>query len=100
MKPANIQHIGSELAIAWDDSTESYIPLARMRRGCPCAYCSGEKDLMGRTHKGPELPLSPAAFELKGFEPVGAYAIRITWGDGHSSGIYSFEYLKKLGENA
>ena len=97
MKPANIQLTGDELAIAWDDRSESFIKLERLRRSCPCAYCSGETDVLGNVSRGPQLPLQPSAFELRSFETVGTYAIRPVWGDGHSSGIYSYDYLRKLG---
>jgi DUF971 family protein len=97
VKPVNIQVLGPELAIAWDDKSESYIPLEKLRLACPCAYCSGETDVLGNVARGPKVQLQPAAFELKSFETVGTYAIRPVWGDGHSSGIYSYDYLKKLG---
>lgn len=98
MKPANIQVLGSELAIAWDDGAESYIQLERLRLGCPCAYCSGETDVLGNVSRGPKVPLQATAFDLKSFETVGTYAIKPVWGDGHSSGIYSYELLRKLGQ--
>jgi DUF971 family protein len=97
MKPANIQILGTELAIAWDDKSETYIPLEKLRHACPCAYCSGETDVLGNTARGLKVHLQPAAFEIRSFETVGTYAIRPIWGDGHSSGIYSYELLKKLG---
>lgn len=97
MKPANLQILGTELAIAWEDKSETYIALEKLRRACPCAYCSGETDVLGNVARGSQIPLQPAAFELRTLENVGTYAIRPSWGDGHSSGIYSFELLKKLG---
>jgi prepilin-type processing-associated H-X9-DG protein len=36
------------------------------------------------------------AFNLLKLEPVGGYAMQMTWADGHASGIYSYEYLRKL----
>lgn len=97
MKVLNIQTIGDELAIAWDDGSESYIGMERLRRSCPCAYCAGETDIMGNVARGPEQDLSAASFEMKSLDPVGTYAYRITWADGHNSGIYSYEHLRKLG---
>lgn len=99
MKPANIQVIGNELAVAWDGGAESYVKLEQLRRNCPCAYCSGETDVLGNVSRGPKLPLQPAAFELRSFEMVGGYAIKPVWGDGHSSGIYSYDLLRKLGQS-
>jgi len=96
MRALDIQAIGSELAIRWDDGTESYVPLEKLRRACPCAGCHGEVDVLGNLHKGPEQPLVPAAFELARFAPVGGYAIQPVWRDGHTSGIFSFDYLRRL----
>ena len=47
MQPVDIQQIGSELAIKWDDGGENFIPLEKLRRCCPCAGCKGEVDIMG-----------------------------------------------------
>ena len=99
MLPADLQQIGSELAIKWDDGRESFIPIETLRRACPCAGCIGERDVMGTLHKGPEQPLSPQSFQLKRMVQVGGYAIQLVWGDGHAAGIFSFEYLRRLGES-
>jgi DUF971 family protein len=96
VKPANIQQIGSELAIKWEDGRESFIPFEKMRRACPCAGCVGERDVMGNLHKGPDQPLSPQSFQLKRIVSVGCYAIQPVWADGHSSGLFSFDYLLSL----
>ena len=98
MRPLDIQHIGEELAIKWDDGTESYVRLETLRRYCPCAGCKGEMDVMGNVYKGPDNPLSPRAFELVRVANVGTYAIQPVWGDGHATGIYSFDYLRKVAD--
>ena len=98
MKPLDVQAIGKELAIRWDDESESYIPLESLRRACPCAGCKGELDVMGQLHKGPDRPLSEHSFQLIRLEQVGGYAIRPIWGDGHASGLFSFELLRELAE--
>lgn len=51
---------------------------------------------MGNLYKGPEQPLTAASFELRGFHAVGGYAWQPVWGDGHNSGLYSFDYLRRL----
>ncbi|PYJ71167.1 MAG: hypothetical protein DME75_07895, partial [Verrucomicrobia bacterium] len=38
------------------------------------------------------------SFRLTGFDLVGGYALQPRWADGHSTGIYSFTYLRRLGE--
>ena len=96
MRPQDIQRIGDELAIKWDDGTESYIPLATLRRSCPCAGCKGEMDIMGNVYKNPERPFASNAFELKRISPVGGYALHPVWADGHDTGIFSFDYLRHV----
>jgi DUF971 family protein len=98
MKLVDLQPIGNELALKWDDGSEDFIPLEKLRRACPCAGCQGEVDVLGQLHKGPERALTPAAFELRRIDRVGGYAIQPLWGDGHSSGLFSFDYLKRVAE--
>ena len=98
MRPLDIQTIGNELAIKWDDGSESFVLLEKLRRHCPCAGCKGEMDIMGNLYKNPEKPLTPSAFQLVRWNAVGGYAIQPVWGDGHTSGIYSFEYLKAVAD--
>ena len=96
MRPLNIQQIGSELAVKWDDGTEDFISLEKMRRACPCACCKGEVDIMGNLYKNPEKPFVANSFELVKITSVGGYAIQPVWADRHNTGIYSFEYLRRL----
>ena len=98
MQPLDVQQIGEELAIKWEDGSESFISLEKLRRACPCAGCKGEMDVMGNLYKGPERPLTSAAFRLVRLERVGTYALQPLWGDGHATGIYSFEYLRRAAE--
>jgi len=96
MRPTDLQHIGGELAIKWDDGGESYISLEKLRRHCPCAGCKGEMDILGNLYKNPEQKLTAAAFQLVRIGSVGGYAVQPVWADGHATGIFSFEYLKQL----
>jgi len=98
VRPLDIQSIGEELAIKWEDGSESYVKLETMRRRCPCASCHGETDVMGNVYKGPDRPYTANSFKLARLDSVGGYAIRPVWADGHSTGIYSYEYLKRLAE--
>jgi len=90
--------IGNELALRWTDGTENYFPLDFLRKRCPCALCSGEKDLLGNVYKG-ELKLDSESFQLKRCTIVGGYGLQPEWMDGHASGIYSFSYLRSLDPN-
>ena len=95
MKLVNSAVIGDELALSFEDGTELYLALPMLRRACPCAVCQGEPDALGRVVK-PKVEYGPKAFELLRYEVVGGYAIQPAWGDGHSTGIYSFDYLQRL----
>jgi len=84
------------LEITWADGHQSVFPVRFLRKWCPCAGCQGERDILGRqllpvvrtTHDGP--------ITATGGEMVGNYALRIAWSDGHTTGIYSFRYLREL----
>jgi DUF971 family protein len=89
----NIALMGSELALAWSDGRESYLSLENLRRACPCANCQGEPDALGRVVR-PQPTFGPNAFELKSWEIVGGYALQFRWADGHSTGLYTFDYLR------
>jgi DUF971 family protein len=91
----NIQMIGRELAISWNDGTESFLELEGLRRACPCAACGGEPDVLGNVVR-PSVTYVPSSFEIKRFNMVGGYAVQPHWGDGHDSGLYSYQYLRRL----
>jgi DUF971 family protein len=99
LTPDQIAQVGSEMAIAWNDGVESFIQLEQLRRGCPCAVCQGEADVMGHVDR-PQRTFSPASFELRSYQTIGGYALQPVWADGHSSGLFAFNYLRKLCENA
>lgn len=94
-----LQIIGSELAIVWSDGHETYFPLENLRKACPCAVCNGEPDVMGRGDK-PRVRHTAASFELSSYERVGGYGWQPVWADGHNTGIYSVDYLRRLDPDA
>ena len=98
MRPVDVQQVGDELAVKWDDGSESYVRLEHLRRYCPCAGCKGEMDVMGNLHKGPDVPLDPSSFQLRRIVNIGGYGLQPVWADGHATGIYSFDYLKRIAE--
>lgn len=87
--------VGQELALAFDDGVECYLPFEQLRRACPCANCQGEPDALGRVVR-PQPSIGEAGFQLKGYEIVGGYALQPRWGDGHSTGLYTFDYLRRI----
>lgn len=99
LEPTNIQQIGDELAIAWNDGRESFFNLEMLRRVCPCAACGGEPDVLGNILR-PRVNYTEKSFQLTSFDLVGGYALQPRWADGHASGIYSFTYLQRLEETS
>ena len=95
-----IDYIISEkfIALKFKSNLELLISLNVLRKACPCAQCSGEKDVFGNIYKGPKKQLTNLSFIILKINLIGHYAIRIFWKDGHSNGIYTFKQLKGLGE--
>lgn len=94
--PKTIQLIGNELALIWDDGSESYIPAPKLRAASPSAETAGERDIFGTLHGG-EFGKDYSSVEIRSWSFVGNYAIRFRFSDGHATGLYSFELLKQLG---
>lgn len=84
-----------DVLIRWRDERESVFPARFLRLACPCASCIEE--MTGRKIlKDEDVPkdVHPLAIQ-----PVGQYAIRIQWSDGHQTGIYTWEHLNKLSQS-
>jgi len=79
------------IRILWPGGPEITVPAVRLRDHCPCAGCVEEGT--GRKILDPEtIPKDIRPLEVR---PVGSYAIQIHWSDGHSTGIYSWQTLKR-----
>ena len=93
--PQNIQLIGSELAIVWDDGVESYFPAAKLRAASPSADQRGERDIFGNQYGGTGRT-DFSGVQITAWERVGNYALRFDFSDGHRTGIYGYDYLRDL----
>jgi DUF971 family protein len=93
-KLRNIAVAGRELALAWADGEESYLPFDDLRSGCPCATCRAQREAPSDPLRVVKAP-ARGTVTIKKLVPVGAYAVQIVWSDGHDAGIYSFEALRK-----
>ena len=93
--PANIQLIGEEIAIVWDDGAESYFTFEKLRAASPSAETQGERDILGNQYGGGGLRKFPGV-RVVGWAQVGNYAIRFDFSDGHRTGLYSYDYLRGL----
>lgn len=85
------------IKIDWKDKHTSDYGLVYLRDKCPCANCTGAH---GTPPRQPEsnnpFPMFKPALKILNVEPVGGYAIRIYWSDGHSTGIYSYDHLRAI----
>ena len=95
-KIISVECFESFIMLKWQDNTDVCLRLKTLRLCCPCAFCSGETDVFGNKYIGDKKSLSDKSAVLKGYSFVGLYALRFIWGDGHSDGLYTFEFLKKI----
>jgi DUF971 family protein len=95
------QSTGEGLEIAWKDGHRSHWDFVWLRDACPCATCHEERETQGRQPGEPKpkpaalLPMYAAPARPNSASPVGNYAISFQWNDGHTSGIYSWDYLRR-----
>jgi len=96
-----LQSTGEGLEIEWKDGHRSRWSFAWLRNACPCATCHEEREAQGRQpgQARPKpaalLPMYEAPARPESSGPVGNYAISFQWNDGHASGIYSWDYLRR-----
>ncbi|REJ87283.1 MAG: DUF971 domain-containing protein [Planctomycetota bacterium] len=92
----------TKLQIAWSDGARHEMSWRLLREACPCATCREEKTQPEETPG--TLPVISAAeaqpLRGLGMKQVGNYAYGIQFSDGHTTGIYSIDYLRRLGEAA
>ena len=93
---------GKGMEIDWADGHRSAWSFAWLREACPCATCVEERRLEGRRPGQPKpkptavLPMYTPPAKPASAHAVGRYAIQFNWLDGHSAGIYSWEYLRRV----
>lgn len=88
------------IEIDWKDGHHSSYGIQYLRDWCPCAGCTGAHGTEPRPKSG-EKPAGPFQMykpreRMLGIEPVGNYALRIKWSDGHDAGIYSYNHLRQI----
>jgi DUF971 family protein len=88
----------SYLEITWSDEQVCRYPLSQLREACPCVECRGGHQFMGREYDPDNiLTLTPKrSYTMTALEPVGNYALKPVWDDGHETGLYTWDYLKRL----
>ncbi|MGD0307892.1 MAG: gamma-butyrobetaine hydroxylase-like domain-containing protein [Acidobacteriota bacterium] len=93
LMPTRVKRVNAlQTDITWNDGHFSSYPSWYLRENCPCAHCVEE-------FSGRRLILQgsiPSTLERADVAPVGNYALSFTWSDGHSTGIYSFDFLRRI----
>ena len=82
------------LTVLWEDGRRDDLDVRDLRLACHCALC--REEMSGRPLLDPRSVRPDVT--PRSITSVGNYAITVSWNDGHSSGIYSFEHLRALGE--
>ena len=104
-KPAYVKvHVtsGAGMDITWADGHQSHYDFPYLRDLCPCAMCDDERGKKlalsgpGGAPLAPVLPMYKPKAKAKSAVAVGNYAIQIHFTDGHSTGIYSYDYLRTI----
>ena len=87
---------GEALRIEWMDGSESILRPHHLRISCPCARCVDE--MTGKRVLRPEMV--PESIYPTAIHYVGRYALQFVWSDGHDTGFYPFDFLRRLAEGA
>ena len=92
---------GAGVDITWADGHESHFNFPYLRDNCPCATCNDErakKEAFAGSSPAPSavLPMFKPKPRAQSATQVGNYAIQINFNDGHSTGIFSYDYLRSM----
>lgn len=92
--PTNIRALQSDqvLELTWSEDAVNRLPYRYLRGECPCASCRNE--WTGERIFDPNT--ISADLKLEGMEAVGNYAVRLAWSDGHDSGLFTWDHLRRL----
>lgn len=96
------QHIHLDLqtglVITWQDGRESRYPISHLRRWSPSAEAKKARETMASNPLAvlPRSTRSVDELRAESIEPVGSYAVRIVFNDGHRTGLYSWEWLAQI----
>jgi len=104
-KPVDIKvqvSSGAGVDILWNDQHRSHYDFTYLREFCPCAMCDDERrkkqELTAHSTGSPSavLPLYKPRPTARAAKAVGNYALQIDFTDGHTTGIYSYDYLRTI----
>jgi prepilin-type processing-associated H-X9-DG protein len=105
-KPTSVKiHVsnGAGVDVVWADGHASHYEFAYLREECPCATCNDAREkkaslgeLASALKSSPALPMFKPKARAQSATQVGNYAIQISFTDGHSTGIYSYDHLRNI----
>jgi DUF971 family protein len=93
---------GTGVVIEWKDGHISSWSFPWLRAACPCATCNEEREKdhrevgVAKPKPATLLPMYEAPPRPVEVTPVGKYAIRFKWNDGHEAGLYSWDFLRNM----
>jgi DUF971 family protein len=99
LRPISLKREGDGLKIEWNDGLVTPVAWRKLRANCPCASCLEERSKPADPFRilTPQEVAAGAPAPVA-MTPIGYYAYQIKWNDGHDTGIYPLELLRKLGE--
>ena len=97
-KAVTLNKTNGYLEITWGDDRICQYPLSELREACPCVECRGGHQFMSQEFDPKNiLVLKPKrSYAIESLDLVGNYALQPSWDDGHHTGIYTWEYLRRL----
>jgi DUF971 family protein len=99
LKPVSLRREGDGLAIDWSDGARTLVAWRTLRRSCPCASCNEERQKPPDPFKLlSEREVAAGDPQPVRMAPRGHYAYQISWNDGHDTGIFTLELLRRLSE--
>jgi len=90
LKDLQIDNSLGKVLFSWNSGLVSEVSISKLRGMCPCASCQG--------HGNAPRFINNTVKSIKKTEFVGRYALTFIFSDGHSTGIYSWEFLRQITE--
>jgi len=96
-QPTNLSLAENLLVIEWSDGQKRRYHVGELRHNCPCATCNTR-----RMRSGDDIAPSAAdpSLTISQMHPVGSYAYKISFSDGHDTGFFTLDLLRRLGREA
>jgi DUF971 family protein len=99
LSPQALRGDAESLTIQWSDGQTHQIPWRQLRKLCPCATCKVKREAPAPLFAVLK-PEETQPVKCSRMEPMGNYAYHIDFSDGHNTGIYSYDFLRRIGEGS